>query len=177
MGYFDGLTSASFKTTQDGHRLFFPWGVLGSGYAIASEQDYLRLRQQVKGFMIVSLVLVIGSGSFEGYFVPVVLGGVLIAFYLAWMWHLLRRLKVSGERMSLQESMTSQAHAFGAVVLWLLGIVAFACVGAGIYMLVVDPSQWRVALAAILISGLCVAKIARMLVLRRRTTGVKPTSS
>jgi hypothetical protein len=30
MGYFDGLASGSFKTSQDGRRLFFPWGVLGS---------------------------------------------------------------------------------------------------------------------------------------------------
>ncbi len=34
MGYFDGLTSGSFKTAEDGRRLFFPWGVLGSGYAL-----------------------------------------------------------------------------------------------------------------------------------------------
>ena len=31
MGYFDGLTSASFNTNQNGRPLFFPWGVLGSG--------------------------------------------------------------------------------------------------------------------------------------------------
>ena len=58
MGYFDGLTSGSFKTAQDGRRLFFPWGVLGSGYAIASEQDYQRLRRQVKAYMVAMLVLV-----------------------------------------------------------------------------------------------------------------------
>lgn len=83
MGYFDGLTSGSFKTTQDGRRLFFPWGVLGSGYSIATEQDYQRLRQQVKGYMIVSLVLIIATGSFEGYVVPVVVAALLVTLYLA----------------------------------------------------------------------------------------------
>jgi hypothetical protein len=173
MGYFDGLTSASFKTTPDGRQLFFPWGVLGSGYAIASEQDYLRLRQQVKGYMIVTLVLIIAAGSFGGYVVPIAVGALLMTLYLAWMWHLLRRLKTSGERMSLQESMTAQANASGAVVLWLLEIAALAFVGVGIFMLVVDPSQWPVALASIIFFGLCAAKIARMLVLRRRTAGVE----
>jgi hypothetical protein len=173
MGYFDGLTSASFKTTQDGRRLFFPWGVLGSGYAIASEQDYRRLRQQVKGYMIAALVLIIATSSFEGYVVSVVVAALLTTFYLAWMWHLLRRLKDSRERMSLQESMTIQAHAFGVVVLCLVGIGAFALVGGGIYMLVVDPSQWRVALASIVFFGLCAAKVVRMLVLRRRIAGVQ----
>jgi hypothetical protein len=173
MGYFDGLTSGSFKTTQDGRRLFFPWGVLGSGYSIASEQDYRRLRQQVKGYMIVSLVLIIAAGSFAGYVVQVVVAALLVTFYLAWMWHALRRLKDSGERLSLQESMTSQAHAHGVVVLWLLEISAFALVGCGIFMFVVDPSQWFVALASIIFFGLCAAKIARMLVLRHRTAGVE----
>jgi hypothetical protein len=31
MGYLDALTSGSFKTTEDGERLFFPWGPLGDG--------------------------------------------------------------------------------------------------------------------------------------------------
>ena len=43
MGYFDALTSSYFKTTPDGRKLFFPWGVLGRGYTIDSEQDYERL--------------------------------------------------------------------------------------------------------------------------------------
>ena len=172
MGYFDGLTSGSFKTTQDGRRLFFPWGVLGRGYSIVTEQDYLRLRRQVKGYMIVSLVLIIASQPFGGYLVLVAVAAPLIAFYFAWMWYLLRRLANSGERLSLQESMTSQAHGHGLVVLWLLEIAALAFVGCGILMLVVDPRQWLIALTSIVFFGLGAAKIAFMLVLRRRTAGV-----
>jgi hypothetical protein len=124
--------------------------------------------------MIVTLVLIIAAGSFGGYVVPIAVGALLMTLYLAWMWHLLRRLKkASGERMSLQESMTAQAHASGAVVLWLLEIAALAFVGVGIFMLIVDPSQWPVALASIAFFGLCAAKIAHMLVLRRRTAGIE----
>jgi hypothetical protein len=36
MGYFDALTSNAFKTAPDGRKLFFPWGVLGRGYVLAS---------------------------------------------------------------------------------------------------------------------------------------------
>jgi hypothetical protein len=47
--------------------LFFPWGVLGRGYTIDSEQDYERLRRQVKAYTIVSLVLIVGvQASTEG---------------------------------------------------------------------------------------------------------------
>jgi Ca2+/Na+ antiporter len=173
MGYFDGLTSGSFKTTQDGRRLFFPWGILGSGYSIASEQDYQRLRQQVKAYMIVTLVLIIATNSFKGYVVSVVVAALLTTLYLAWMWYLLRRLKNSGEKLSLQESMTSQATAYGAVVLWLLEIATLALVCGGIFMFVADRSQWLVALGATIFFGLCAAMIARMLVLRRQTAGVE----
>ena len=171
MGYFDALTSGSFKTTQDGRRLFFPWGVLGRGYSIANEQDYLRLRQQVKGYLIVSMVLMIGSQPFGGYLVVVAIAALCTTLYLAWVWYVLRRLNISDEKLSLQESMTTQARAHGMVGLWLLEIGALAFVGCGILILVVDPRQWLVALASIGFFGLCAAKITRMLVLRRRTAG------
>jgi hypothetical protein len=41
----DALTNSSFKTTKDGRRFFFPWGVLGRGYLIPNEQDFDRLRR------------------------------------------------------------------------------------------------------------------------------------
>ena len=36
-GYFNALTSGYFKTGADGRKLFFPWGIFGSGYAIPSD--------------------------------------------------------------------------------------------------------------------------------------------
>ena len=168
MGYFDGLTSGSFKTTQDGHRLFFPWGVLGSGYAIASEQNYQQLRQQVKAYMVVTLVLVIASGLYEPYRAPLAAAALLVAFYLAWMWRVLPRLDRSDEKLSLQESMTSQAQAHGAVVLWSLEIVSIGFVVAGVAMLVFDPGSRLTGLACTFFFGLCAAKVARLLVLRHR---------
>jgi hypothetical protein len=172
MGYFNGLTSSSFKIMPDGRRLFFPWGILGSGYAIASEQDYLRLHRQLKGYMIVSLVLIIISPNlFEGYVGTGVIAGLLMAFYGVWMWHLLPRLTNSGERLSLRETMTTQTQALGPTVLWLLEISTLAFVGCGILMVVVDPSQWLAALGVITFFGLCAAVFTRMLMIRRRSAG------
>jgi Ca2+/Na+ antiporter len=173
MGYFDGLTSGSFKTTEDGRRLFFPWGVLGSGYAIASEQDYLRLRQQVKAYMVVTLVLVIVSGMYEPYLAPLAAAALLVCFYLVWMRRVLPRLQRSDEKLSLQESMTSQARAHGAVSLWLLEIVSIALVVAGVAMLVFDPGSRLTALACTVFFGLCAAKIARLLILRHRMVATR----
>jgi hypothetical protein len=172
MGYFNGLTSSSFKLTPDGRRLFFPWGILGSGYAIASEQDYLRLQRQLKAYLIGSLVLIIiGPGLFNSYIGPLVMAGALVAFYGIWMWRLLPRLEKSGERLSLQESITTQAQAFGPTVLWLLEIGALAFVGCGILMFIIDPSRRLGALGVIAFFGLCGAMVTRMLMLRRRSGG------
>lgn len=168
MGYFDGLASGSFKTAQDGRRLFFPWGVLGRGYAIASEQDYERLRRQVKWFMIVSFALIIGLGSFKGNLASIVVAFPLIGFYLISMLYLLPRLERSGERLSLQESVTSQARAHSLVGLWLLEIAALVFVGGGILMFIGDPGSRLIALASIIFFGLCAAKVTHMLVLRHR---------
>jgi Gpi18-like mannosyltransferase len=173
MGYFDGLTGGSFKTAQDGRRLFFPWGVLGSGYAIASEQDYQRLRQQVKAYMVVTLVLVIASGMYEPYLAPLAAAALLACFYLAWMWRMLPHMARSNEKLSLQESMTSQARAHGAVVLWLLEIVSIVFVMSGIAMLVFDPGSRLTALFCTAFFGLCAAKIARLIVLRHRTAATQ----
>jgi len=149
MGYFDALTSGYFKTAPDGSKLFFPWGVLGRGYTIDSEQDYERLRRQVKAYTIVSLVLIVGVTALQAYVGAVVLGALLIAFYLGWMRYLLRGLQASDERLSLQDSMTSQARAHSVTGLWLLQIGALAFVALGILILVVDPGNWLVAFGSI----------------------------
>jgi hypothetical protein len=169
MGYFDGLASGSFKTRPDGRALFFPWGVLGRGYTIASEADFQRLRQQVKTYMIVSLVLIIGSGIHEPYLAPLAAAIPLVGFYLIWMWRVLPRLQRSDEKLSLRESMASQVRAHGPVVLWLLEITAVPLFIAGVVMLVFDPNSRLTGLACSVFFGFCLAKITRLLMLQNRT--------
>jgi hypothetical protein len=170
MGYFNVVTNGYFKTAQDGRKLFLPWGVLGRGYIIASEQDYLRLRQQIKIYTVVMLVLVIGSVSLQGKLGGFVIATLLTGFYLVWTRYLLRGLQRSDERMSLQESIASQARAFSPLVLWLLEILALAFVGGGIFIFIVDPGNWLIALVSIVLFGLVAVKGASMIVLRRRAT-------
>jgi hypothetical protein len=173
MGYFDALTSSYFKTAQDGRKLFFPWGALGRGYAIPSDQDYKRLQRQVKAYTIVSLVLIIGAVVLQIYF-GLVIAALLIVFYMIWTRYLLRGLQPSDERLSLQESMTFQARMHSTVGLWLLEVVALAFVGFGILMIVVDPGNWLIALASIVFFGFCATIFTRMLVLRWRAAASRP---
>jgi hypothetical protein len=154
MGYFDVLTNGYFKTAQDGRKLFFPWGVLNRGYTIASEQDYLRLQQQIKIYMVVSLVLVISSASLKGDLVGLGVATLLIGFYAVWTRYLLHRLQRSDEKLA--------------------EIGALAFVGGGILIFIVDPGNRLIALVSIVVGGLAAAKIARMLMLLRRPTAAGP---
>ena len=129
MGYFDALTSSYFKTAQDGRKLFFPWGVLGRGYIVDSEQAYERLRRQIKVFTLIGLVLIFGASALARYVAALVIAAVFIVFYVVWSPFLLRGLQQSNEKLSLEESMTSQGGR-------LLGIIALAFVVLGIVILV-----------------------------------------
>ena len=53
MGYFDGLTSGNFKTAPDGRRLFFPWGYLGRGYVLPSDNTPTGYASQLKTYYVV----------------------------------------------------------------------------------------------------------------------------
>lgn len=107
MGYFDALSSASFKTSHDGRRLFFPWGVLGRGYVIEYEQDAKRIEQEIKIFMNVALILIIGFGEVGSYLQSFVVAALLTGVYTVRAWYLIRRLQRSDERLSLKESTAS----------------------------------------------------------------------
>ena len=149
-------------------------GAYWRGYTIDSQPDYKQLRRQVKADTIVSLVLIVGVTTLQAYVGAVVIGALLIAFYLGWMRYLLRGLRSSDERLSLQDSMASQARAHSVTGLWLLQIGALTFVALGILILVVDPDNWLTAFGSIVFFGLCAGFAARLLVLRRRAAAGRP---
>jgi hypothetical protein len=170
-GYFNALTSGYFKTAQDGSKLFFPWGATGRGYAIPTQEDYERLHRRIKIYQIVSLVAIVGAVVAKLYLGALIIATLSVAFYGAWTPFLLRGLQPSDERLSMQESMASQARAHSAVGLWLLEIVALMFIATGVVMLVVDPGERLIALTSIVFFCACAAALAHMLVLHRRDAG------
>lgn len=172
--YVDALLSSWFKTAQDGRKLFYPRGVWGCGYVIASEQDYKRVVRQIKILWCVSLVLMgIGavalSAVLKGYLALLTSAALLILLYfIVGAPYLVRGMQPSEERLSLLESYTSQARAHSLMQLWLFEIASLVGVGVGIVMLVVDAGNWLTALAWIIGCGLLAAALMWMIVLRRR---------
>jgi len=174
--YFDALISSYFKTAQDGRKLFCPRVVWGRGYAIASEQDYERVVREIKVFWVIGLVLwLIGAvalGPILNGYLPLFISAafLIILYFIAGAPYLVRGMQPSDERLSLQESYTSQALAYSPALLWLFEIISLVGAGVGIVMLVVDSSNWLTALAWIVGSGLLAAAVMWMIVLRRRAS-------
>lgn len=178
MGYFDALTSSSFRTTPGGSRLFFPWGVLGRGYIIGSESEYKRLRSQIKTYLVAGMTVItvagLGGITLQEYLVGFGAAAVWVvfytAFYVAWLPYLLRNLQPSPEKLSLQESVALQAREQSLVLLWLVEIASIGFVAGGIFIIVVDPRQWLTAIGGILFFGFGAGWMAIMLTTRRRTS-------
>jgi hypothetical protein len=168
MGYFDALTSSAFKTTPDGRRLFFPWGALGRGYEIGPEQDYETLRRRIKLWTIVGLVLILVASQLLGFIAGFIAAAAMIAFYCGWMGYLLRGLRRSAERLTVRESMITQARAQSPVLLWTFLIVSIAFVLASVFILMAAPDKWLTAIAGILFFGAGAVVFAFMLVQRQR---------
>jgi hypothetical protein len=167
--YFDALASVYFKTMADGRRLFCPWGIWGSCYVIPSEQDYERRRRQIRNYIIATLVLIGATAGFQTYLAAIVVGLLLVAFYVIWVRFLLRGLKPSTEKLSMQEAVSSQAITHSPVFLWLMEIFSLLFVAAGVLILIFDPGEWLMGLSSIGFFGLCAALATYMLVLRSRS--------
>lgn len=168
MGYFDALTSSSFKITQDGRRLFFPWGTLSSGYAVPSEENFERLRRSVKAYMVISLSLISLAVTWQGFLGGAVILPFLVVPYIIWARYRCRRLKETDEKLTLGESVAGQARAHSKVGLWLLEIGALIFVGTGLLIVFLDPSNWFIATASIVFFGLCAVMFVRMLISKSR---------
>jgi hypothetical protein len=169
MGYFDALTSRAFKTTPDGRRLFLPWGELGRGYEIGPEQDYETLRRRIKLWIIVGLVLTLVAGQLVGFLAGFVVTAAMIAFYCGWMRYVLRGLRPSAERLTVRESIITQARAQSPVLLWTFLIVSIAFVLAGFFILMAAPGKSPTTIAGILFFGAATVIFAFMLVQRQRS--------
>jgi hypothetical protein len=168
VGYFDALTSGTFKTAPDGKRLFFPWGTLGRGYVIESEADYDRLRQQVKSYLIVGMILVIGSTAGRAYLPGLAAAAVWCALYVAWMAFALRRLQPSTETLTAREVISVQARTHSPIFLWagLVGSLGFVAIG--VFMVAVDPSQRLIGGGVALFFAFCAIRFVQMILARRQ---------
>jgi|KBSMisStaDraftv2_1062788.scaffolds.fasta_scaffold11459_6 hypothetical protein len=120
MGYFEGLSSSSFKKDADGRTVFYPIGILGRGRLLPD----LATEERIRAFLIryymvsLSLIIVVVASVHWGW------GAALIP--VLWLWfHLGTKLLVAGlpsstSRLTLKESYANSANAHGKGMLWSL---------------------------------------------------------
>ena len=142
------------------------------------------MRWQIKTYPIFTWVLVTGTlalwNDWEAT-TTLVFATFFIIPYLVWarysrntqMGKLLRSLQPSDKKLAVQPDITSVALGCNVVTLWLAEIGSLAFVSAGIFILVVAPSKWLIAVASIGFFGLCAVFATYLLILRRGAATTK----
>jgi hypothetical protein len=160
--YFEGLIEGSFKTTADGQRLFYPWGVLGKGYVLPGVQAEQRIRRFMKIYYMVSLPLVFITVSLYGFYYALTLVPVVLLAYGASALSLTRRMLATRERLRLTESLANSGRAHSPRTLWLLFIVSVVFIIGDIGGMILDR-QVGMGSLSILFFGTCATVIGYML--------------
>lgn len=169
MGYFDALTSASFKTGTAGEHIFYPWGTWGRGYELPDEAAFQRVRGLLRLYYLILLpAVIVAVIALDGFKAMIVMPFIVIP-YLVWTYTTIRALPRSGERLTYRESMTNQANAYGVGTLWGLFVLGIVMTAGSVTVLVLQPADWWIAALGIALFGASVVVSACMLVIRRRT--------
>jgi hypothetical protein len=171
LGYLDRMISGYFKSAQGGRKLFYPWGPMGRGYVIASEQDYSRVAKDLKAYIVILVVLSFGAIFVVGYLGALILMPAALVFYIFWKPHLVRGLQPSEENLSLRQSYTNQALAHSSKELWSWEIASLVVLGVGVLILIDEGLGSRLTGLTLLIIAVFILAFATwMLVLRRRAS-------
>ncbi len=78
-----------FKITKDGRKLFFPYGSLGRGYLIPSDQEYQRLRRGQRLWLKIGVPLTVPVGIVAHHFTEFLTGSFRIGLIMLVVFSLL----------------------------------------------------------------------------------------
>ncbi|MGZ5040862.1 MAG: hypothetical protein ACXWF0_00530 [Usitatibacter sp.] len=136
--------SANFKTTADGRRAFFPYGSIGSGRIVDSDETYKRLVSHQARSVVFWLVTMPFVASEFGWF-------GLLAYFIVWALcvdlltrRLTKDLEVASERFGFGDAEKSLARLFalGRFTLWFLVFVGLVFFSLGILVLIDAVQIW-----------------------------------
>ncbi|MBT0568955.1 hypothetical protein KIK84_01325 [Curvibacter sp. CHRR-16] len=134
MGYFDGLTNASFKKDKNGTTVFFPWGIFGKGRVLADEVAEAKVRAFVHRFYKVSVPTSIGVGVLFGWAWAFLLVAIFYGWYYAGTKPLISGCSYSDDKLTLKEVYSNSAEGHSKVTLWLLFVGSVLLVLMGVFV-------------------------------------------
>lgn len=155
MGYFDGLTDACFKNSNDGRQVFYPYGVLGNGYYMPDSETYQKTRGFVKNFYIITFPLVIILGATRLILPAIVISSVLMLYYFFKIKKIATNLEKCDIKLTMKESYINSARSHNIVTLWLLLIFSIFFVISGSLMVMLDTKAFWPGLLGIIFFGPC----------------------
>ncbi len=167
MGLFDSWAASSFKRTEDAW-IFYPWGALGRGYEIPSDEAYKDLHRWIVRWygrtFVALIVLGVTLGWLAGGAVVLV---IALPIYLVHVNAWKKQLAPSDVRMSITEAQRQQARAQPAWLPWFGLAVSLAFVAMGLLIVWLKPERWPVMLPIAAFFGLCAFAFVRMIRLRK----------
>ncbi len=145
MNYFESIADSYFKKTNEGKNVFYPWGVLGKGYIIPTEQKTIELRKSFKKGGIISLLFVYFTLYLGKAFGLPVAAGFLILYtfvYYIYIQTITRHMEKTTESLTLTESYFSMSRSLSWLNLILLTTGCLMFVVAGIYVMIQNKGFW-----------------------------------
>jgi hypothetical protein len=174
MGYFDGLTAASFKRDSRGRDLYFFWGKLGKGRVIPSEADGAAVRRYLKNyficlFVVVVPVVVLGNNiAFQpAWFI--LIGGMMLALLLGLLplYVKVKDWEIADERITFAEAYTASAKAHGRGTMLALTILSVLLVACSLFVLLGTEAKLIGALGTLLFGASLLASLYMLRASRR----------
>ena len=167
MGYFDNITSSMFKTSQDGKKLFYPFGVFGQGYIIPDEISYNKIYKLIKiNYMVMVPNSIIAGSGRNVYKVSLLVLYTII--YLWWINKECRKFETTSEKYTFRERTINFAGIFNSKILWMFNIVAIAFIIASVVVILKDISDLLIGIAGIIFFGFGLYVFSKMLLIKRQ---------
>jgi Na+/H+-translocating membrane pyrophosphatase len=138
MGYYDGLVDVNFKRLEDDKIVFYPHGILDSGYILNDEQtqnakSYLKKYYKLLSFIIpIIAVLILAFKISIIYAIPITICGIITAMgiYYSQIRRFLRSAERTQEKQGLKERVQIMATSMGmgGTIMLLIGNLVLTAV-------------------------------------------------
>jgi hypothetical protein len=178
MGYFDGLTDASFKTDAEGRHLFYPWGPLSSGFIIETEERFQKIRQFYKIATIIAIISVVVIQATVGWWLNAALLPIVCLWHYFAARGITKNLQPTTEKLGVTETYENSAKSYKLSTLILLEFLSIGFTAGGVWMLQSgeDPLM---AYAAIVLFGLGTIAVGYMIFakIRQKSSSLLPCSA
>ncbi|MBI5319014.1 hypothetical protein [Bradyrhizobium sp.] len=139
-GYTDALFAGFTKAAKNGRKVIYPWGLMGRGYVIATDEIEEQLKQRYAVSVVVVTILLGIAFSFGGFAGGL---GVLILClvgYVVYVKRLVAGMESSDEGLPLVEAYAATARAYSPRQLWSWVYCGLVLIGLGIAVILTGQS-------------------------------------